>query len=53
MDSRTGARNKRGPEADRVKIEGDWKSAVGKALKKPMPAGGWPKPTSRYKKRGR
>ena len=26
---------KRGPKAQRVKIEGDWESAVSRALKKP------------------
>lgn len=32
-----------GPEPDRVKIPGDWEKAVGDALKKKRPAGGWPK----------
>jgi hypothetical protein len=34
---------KRGPKEDRVKIEGDWESAVGKALAKKRPKDGWPK----------
>ncbi len=34
---------KRGPKEDRVKIEGDWESAVGKALAKKRPKEGWPK----------
>jgi hypothetical protein len=52
MASKTGIKDKRGPEPERVKIAGtDWKAAVKKALKKPMPAGGWPKRPSRYKKR--
>jgi len=35
---------KRGPEPERVKIAGNWKSAVEKALKKERPKDGWPKP---------
>jgi hypothetical protein len=34
----------RGPEPDRLKIEGDWTGAVAKAMKKKKPASGWPKP---------
>lgn len=37
------AKKKRGPEADRVKIDGNWKDAMSKALKKPRPEQGWPK----------
>ena len=33
---------KTGPKPERVKIDGDWKDAVGDALKKPRPADGWP-----------
>ena len=33
-----------GPEADRLKIDGDWKDAVGKALDKEKPPEGWPNP---------
>ncbi len=33
----------RGPEADRLKLKGDWKTAVKKSLSKKKPAGGWPK----------
>jgi hypothetical protein len=47
------AREKRGPPPDRVKLEGNWKDAVARALKKPMPKGGWPERPSRYKKRGK
>jgi hypothetical protein len=35
---------KRGPEPDRVKIEGNWETAVGKALAKKRPKEGWPPP---------
>jgi len=38
------AKKKRGPVADRLKIEGDWKDAMLKATTKPKPKGGWPKP---------
>ena len=34
--------SKPGPEPDRLKIDGDWKDAVKKALNKPRPEGGWP-----------
>jgi hypothetical protein len=34
---------KRGPEPDRLKIEGDWKEAVKESLKKKKPGTGWPK----------
>jgi hypothetical protein len=33
---------KRGPKTDHLVIEGDWQSAVNKALKKKKPAEGWP-----------
>ena len=33
-----------GPKADRLKIDMPWKDAVDKALKKPKPKDGWPKP---------
>jgi hypothetical protein len=33
---------KRGPKGERVKIKGDWETAVGKALKKERPKEGWP-----------
>ena len=38
-----------GPEADRLKIDGDWKSAVKKALNKPKPAEGWPEDDDKVK----
>ena len=34
---------KPGPEADRLKLEGDWKDKLAKAAKKPRPNYGWPK----------
>lgn len=37
-------KSKPGPEPDRLKIDEDWESAVGKALNKPKPAEGWPEP---------
>jgi len=33
----------RGPEPDRLKLEGDWKNAVKKSLAKKKPTEGWPK----------
>jgi len=32
-----------GPEAERLKLIGDWKQNVGVALAKKPPKGGWPK----------
>ena len=34
---------KRGPKPETVKIEGDWESAIDKALAKKRPKDGWPK----------
>lgn len=34
---------KRGPKPETLKLEGDWKGAVKKALKRKRPIGGWPK----------
>ena len=42
----SGTKRKPGPEAERVKIEGDWEDAVDVALRKKRPVGGWPKPDS-------
>ena len=33
-----------GPEADRLKLDGDWKEATKKALAKERPPEGWPNP---------
>lgn len=32
-----------GPQPESLRIEGDWKDAVRKAIRKPKPADGWPK----------
>jgi hypothetical protein len=37
-------KQKPGPSEERLVIEGDWKDAVKKALRKKKPASGWPKP---------
>jgi hypothetical protein len=37
-------RGKPGPEAQRLKGHGDWKEAVGRAVRLERPAEGWPKP---------
>jgi hypothetical protein len=38
---------KRGPDADRLVIEGDWRDAVKRAVGVKRPAEGWPKPEPR------
>ena len=35
------ASRKRGPKPDHLIIEGDWKEAVKKAVKRPKPPEGW------------
>lgn len=37
-------KSKTGTRASRLKIDGDWKDAIGAALKKKRPANGWPEP---------
>jgi hypothetical protein len=41
VPTRKGA--KRGPKADTLKIEGDWKDAMRRSLQKRKPPEGWPK----------
>jgi hypothetical protein len=45
----------RGPKPERVVIEGmGWEEAIGKAIRKPKPEGGWPRSApSRKSNRGR
>jgi hypothetical protein len=43
-------KKKTGPEADTLKVEGDWEKAVKKALERKKPAKGWPKPPRKGKK---
>lgn len=38
------ARETPGPKPEVLKIEGDWKDAIKKALGKKRPIGGWPQP---------
>jgi DNA modification methylase len=40
-----------GPAPELLKIDGDWKEAVKKALQKKKPPGGWPKPEPRRPKK--
>ena len=40
---------KTGPKPDRLPIEGDWISAVGKAINKERPEDGWPEPEKKEK----
>jgi hypothetical protein len=35
--------SRHGPEAERLKISGDWVAAIDTALAKKRPPGGWPK----------
>lgn len=45
---------KRGPKPETLKLKGEWKGLVGKALKKERPATGWPEPEkTKKKKKGR
>jgi len=41
---------KSGPKPERLRIDGDWKSAVATALRKPKPPEGWPKQPHPYEK---
>jgi hypothetical protein len=34
---------KRGPKEERLKVKGDWKEAMKKALQQKRPSSGWPK----------
>lgn len=42
-------KNPPGPEPERVKIDDDWKSAIGRALRKKRPKEGWPQPEKEEK----
>ncbi len=42
-----------GPEPEHLKIDGDWRAAVGKALEKKRPPEGWPKPKAKGKRKKR
>jgi hypothetical protein len=44
---------KRGPKPETLVLPGPWEGKVGKALKKPPPPRGWPKPERKPKKKGR
>jgi hypothetical protein len=35
-------KKKTGPKPERLKLKGEWQQLMGKALKKPRPAEGWP-----------
>lgn len=41
---------KPGPDPARIKIDMDWKKAIGKALDKKRPADGWPEPEKKGEK---
>lgn len=40
-------KNNQSGREDRIKLEGDWGEAVGRALAKKRPARGWPKPKAK------
>jgi hypothetical protein len=40
---RTDKKHIRGPKPDLLKIEGDWRDAIEKSLRKNKPQTGWPK----------
>lgn len=44
-------KGRRGPIADRLKLKGDWKDLIGKALRKKRPDEGWPEPERQSKKK--
>lgn len=46
------SKKKTGPKPEVVKLKGDWKDLMGKALKKERPKEGWPTP-KKGKKRDR
>jgi len=37
-------KRKTGPKPEVLKLKGDWEALIGKALSKPRPKKGWPKP---------
>ncbi len=41
---------KTGPKPETVKLQGDWRDMMGKALHKKRPKEGWPKPEKGKKK---
>ena len=41
---------KPGPEAESLKLDGNWKDRLAQALKKARPEGGWPKPKAARKR---
>jgi hypothetical protein len=43
-------KKQRGPDAERLKIKGDWIEAVKEALHKPRPESGWPASPERPKR---
>jgi hypothetical protein len=44
-------KEKTGPKPDHLKIEGDWKDAIGVAVKRKRPKEGWPEPDKDKKKK--
>lgn len=44
-------KSKPGPDAEHLKLEGDWQENVKKSLAKQKPKGGWPKHDEKKKAR--
>jgi len=42
-----------GPEAETLKLRGNWEDAFGRAISKPRPPGGWPKSEKKQKPKGK
>lgn len=45
------ANRKTGPKPERLKLDGDWKELIKKAVKKERPKEGWPEPEKKAKKK--
>ena len=43
MTKKRSTENKAGPKPDHLIVEGDWRTAMCKAIKKKRPKEGWPK----------
>ena len=46
-------KHKTGPKPERIKLDGNWRDAMEKVLKKKRPAEGWPEPEKKGKKKGK
>lgn len=44
MPTKKTSNKKSGPDPETLTLPGNWKKALKKAIQKPKPKGGWPKP---------